>query len=385
MDAPIQDSRWLWRCANILLLTIETGRFNHGPHGFAGGLRAEHTEALPALGVAVILQAVSFLLFFASAIWTGKLCRKSFLCWYVIFMLLCAGYNFYHWPSMEGLFLGAAWPATIAGNIWMTIHYHIKVRMAKNAGTAKNTSMAKNARMAIAHASVGLFPTAKRQDCGDDSERMNSNSSSSMVKEFASECDWFFAYAMLFNFSAGAIGFFFAYLTGTHNTALTTFGLGFTGMLIVAFVLLGTTSTSKPERLAKHFKLANVISSAVFMTIAIIDWRRLGLYNFGWSCVVHWAACLYSGIAKVLVQTSVDEDLTEEGHDSEHDGEHDGGYDGEHDGEHDGEYNDEYYGEYDDEYYGEYDDEYYGEYDGEYDGEGTPYSEGSDEDESVWD
>jgi hypothetical protein len=89
-------------------------------------------------------------------------------------------------------------------------------------------------------------------------------------------------------------------------------------MLIVAFVLLGTWSTSEADRLADHFKFANVMSIAVSLIVAIVGWWRNGLYNFGWMCFAHWAACLYSGIAEVLVQTSLDEDTgEEEEHDSE--------------------------------------------------------------------
>ena len=105
-NVPIQDSRWLGHCFNILWLAFESGRFL-GFHGFAGCIRAVQTEPLqPALGFAVIVQAVSLLLFFASAVWTGKLCRKPFLCWQVVYTLSYAGYNMYHLPSMEGLFLG---------------------------------------------------------------------------------------------------------------------------------------------------------------------------------------------------------------------------------------------------------------------------------------
>lgn len=301
MDAPNQNSRWLGRCVNILWLVFESGRFL-GSHGFA-----IHTETLqPALGFAVIVQAVGLLLFFASAMWTGKLCRKPFLCWQVIYILSCAGYSWYHLPSMEWLFLGTMWPANIATNIWMTLLYR------------KETQMTKNARMAIVYSSTGLYRTAKRQDCVGDLEKAGWKSSFSMTEKHASARDWSFAYGMLFNFSAGAFALFSAYLTGTLNAALTTFGLGFTVMLIVAFVLLGTWSTSEADRLADHFRLANVISIAVSLTVAIVGRWRNELYNFGWMCFAHWAAYLYSGIAVVLVQTSLDEDTgEEEEHDSE--------------------------------------------------------------------
>lgn len=294
-DSPIQDSRWLGRCFNILWLAFETGRFL-GSHGFA-----VHTETLqPALGFAVIMQAVSLLLFFASAIWTGKLCRKPFLCWQVIYILSCADYNYYRLPSMEGLFLGTLWPANVATNIWMTLMYR------------KKAQMAKNARMVIVYSSTGLYRTAKRQDFVGDIEKAGWNSYSSTTEEDMSGRDWFFAYSMLFNFSAGTFALFSAYLTGTLNAALTTFGLGFTVMLIAAFVLLGTWSTSEADRLADYFKLANVMSIAVSLTIATVGWWRNGLCNFGWICFAHWAACLYSGIAEVVVQTSLNGDTGEE-------------------------------------------------------------------------
>lgn len=103
-DAPIEDSRWLWKCINLVWLAFQTGMFTHGPHGFAGGIRAEHTETLlPAVGVAVIVQAVSLLLFVASAIWTGKLCRAPFLCWQVFYFISSTGYTYFHRPSLAGL------------------------------------------------------------------------------------------------------------------------------------------------------------------------------------------------------------------------------------------------------------------------------------------
>ena len=174
-----------------------------------------------------------------------------------------------------------------------------------------NAQMVKNARMAIVYSNTGLYRTAKRQYCSDDLEKADWDSSL-MTEKHASGRDWFFAYSMLFNFSAGAFALSSAYLTGTLNAALTTFGLGFTVMLIVAFVLLSTWSITEADRLADHFRLANVISIAVSLSVAIVGWWRNGLYNFVWMCFVHWAACLYSGIAEVVVQTSLNEDTGEE-------------------------------------------------------------------------
>jgi len=290
-------------------LTFETGRFNHGPYGFAGGLRAEHTEILlPALGVAVVVQAVSTLLFVASVIWTGKFHKVPFFCWQFIYVFAYGFYTTYYWPSTAGLLLGAGWATNLACNVWITLRYHIKVREMKNA------------RATTAHTSTGLMLTAKRENYGDDPEeadRALNGSLSSMAEKVAPERDWYFAYVMLFQFSAGTLGFYSAYLTGTLNTALTTFGLGFLGMLIGALVLLGTTSTSHPHRLADHFKTANVGSAAFFLTFAVGTWQESGVFNFGWLCVMLWAACLNSGIAEVLVQKPLEQDLDDEEHDSE--------------------------------------------------------------------
>ena len=171
--------------------------------------------------------------------------------------------------------------------------------------------MVKNARMAIVYSNTGLYRTAKRQYCSDDLEKADWDSSL-MTEKHASGRDWFFAYGMLFNFSAGAFALFSAYLTGTLNAALTTFGLGFTVMLVVAFVLLGTWSIAEADRLADHFRLANAVSIAVSLSVAIVGWWRNGLYNFGLVRFVHWAACLYSGIAEVVMQTSLNGDTGEE-------------------------------------------------------------------------
>lgn len=45
-------------------------------------------------------------------------------------------------------------------------------------------------------------------------------------------------------------------------------------------------------------------------------WQRYGVYNPGSMWVVHWGACLNAGIAQVLLQSSLDEDSGDEGHDS---------------------------------------------------------------------
>lgn len=189
----------------------------------------------------------------------------------------------------------------------MTLHYHIEAQKESASRTA-------------AEASVGLFRTAKRPDCNNGISKADwilDDSSSPMTEEITSGRDYFFAYSMLFSFCAGTLQFFFAYLAGTLNTALTTFGLGFTGMLIVAFVLLGLTNTSEPHRLAEHFKTANVGAVALFWAIAIVDWRRTGVCNFGYMCFVHWAACLYSGIAEIMVHSSLYQDSDDEDNESE--------------------------------------------------------------------
>jgi hypothetical protein len=199
-------------------------------------------------------------------------------------------------PSMAGLWVGFFWSASLIGNVWTALHYRDEAETTKEAAATED----RNAE---------ITSELKADDRGDTVARVHrhlKDASSPMAVRLASWRGQFTAFSMLYNFSAGALGFVFAYCTGTLNTAISTFGPGFMGMIIVALVLLKFTRTLEARRLADHFITANLVSAAVSLPIGIVYWQQNSVYSFRFMCIVHWSACLYSGIALVLEQSSLE-------------------------------------------------------------------------------
>jgi hypothetical protein len=301
----------LW--GSIVVLALEASDILLGYwFGIDYGLYKEVVKMmLPTFGAAVIVQAASMLIFLAGAIWTGELATIAFAWWQLVFVVQCAAFTWIFGPKMAGALVGAVLSACLAGNVWTSLHYWVKAETAKKAaGTV--------------HTITKVLSKLKIEKCGDALEKADwtrDEGSSSETGETVSWRDWFSHFAMIFYFSAGCLAFFFAYLTGTLKTALSTFGLGFMGMIIVALVLLDLARTSEARRLAVHFRTANVVSSAIALVVGIILWRRDGVYNAGLMWVVHWAGCLNTCIAEVLLQSSLDKDSGEEEYDIEDSGE----------------------------------------------------------------
>jgi len=275
---------------------------------FANGQLREYVEMLlPTLGVAMIVQAIGMLVLLASAIWSGKLWKIAFVWWQIVYVVLCATYAILFAPSMAGLGIGAFSSACLVCNIWTALHCRVKAETIKEVA-------------ATAHTSAEVASKRKTDDRVDAFERVYwplDDASSPTAVAIASWRGRCAAFSMLFNFSAGTLGFVFAYLKGTLKTTLSTFGLGFLGMIIAALLLLDLARTLEACRLADHFKSVNVFSITFFLYFAIGDWARTGAYNFDSMCFVHWAACVYSEIAEILVQSSLDQNIDDEEYHSE--------------------------------------------------------------------
>jgi hypothetical protein len=276
--------------------------------GIGYGLYKEVVKMmLPTFGAAVIAQAASMLIFLVGAIWTGELPTIAFAWWQFVFVVQCATYTWIYGPKMAGALVGAVLSACLAGNVWTSLHNWVKAETMKKMAVTADTITTGLSKLNI-------------DDCDDTLEKADwtvDDSSSSATSEIVSWRDWFARFAMISYFSAGCLAFFFAFLTGTLKITLSTFGLGFMGMIIVALVLLDLARTSEARRLAIHCKTANVVSSAIALVVGIFLWQRDGVNNAGMMCVVHWAACLNAGIAEVLLQSSLDKDPGEEENNSE--------------------------------------------------------------------
>jgi hypothetical protein len=274
----------------------------------AYGRFAEHWKMmLPTFGAAVIVQALSMLAFLASAIRTDKFSTITFVWWQILFVAFCTTYVLTHGSSSAGLWVGSVWSACLASNVWASLHYRIKAEMRKKMAATADTIARGLSRLRI----------DDRDDALEKGNWTLDDSSSSETEGIVSRPEWLTQFAMLFYFSAGIIGFVFAYLTGTLKNALSTFGLGFMGMIIVTLVLLNFARSFEAHRLALRLKNANVVLSVISLVVGIVIWRKDGVYNFGVMSVMHWAACLNAGIAEVLLQSSPDKDSGEEEHDSE--------------------------------------------------------------------
>lgn len=304
-DSPAFTPPRLWGLIIVLVLAasdyaicslIAYGRF------------AEYWKMmLPTFGAAVLVQALSMLAFLASAIRTNKLSTITFVWWQILFVAFCTTYALTHGSSAAGLWVGSVWSACLTSNVWASLHYRVNAEMKKRMAVTADTIAKGLSRLNI----------DDRDDALEKADWTLDGSSSSETEGIVSRPEWLTQLAMLFYFSAGIIGFVFAYLTGTLKNALSTFGLGFMGMIIVTLVLLDFGRSFEAHRLALRLKNANVVLSVISLVVGIVIWRKDGVYNFGVMSVMHWATCLNAGIAEVLLQSSLDKNAGEEEHDSE--------------------------------------------------------------------
>jgi hypothetical protein len=262
---------------------------------------------LPTFGAAVIVKALSMLAFLASAIRTDKFSTIAFVWWQILFVAFCTTYVLTHGSSSAGLWVGSVWSACLASNVWASLHYRVKAEMKKKMAATADTIAKGLSRLRI----------DDRDDAVEKGNWTLDNSFSPEIEETFSRPDWLTPFAMLFYFSAGSIGFVFAYLTGTLKNALSTFGLGFMGMIVVTLVLLDFRRSFEAHRLALRLKNANVVLSVISLVVGIVIWRKDGVYNFGVMSAMHWAACLNAGIAEILLQIPAGQDSDDEEYDNE--------------------------------------------------------------------
>lgn len=244
---------------------------------------------LPTLGMAMMVQAVSMLVFLWGAMWIGKLCKVSFICWQVVYVVLCAAYALSHWPSMAGLWIGTTWSASVAVNVWIALLKRVEVETVK-----------KKMAAAMSHTGTSM---AEEQDGDNDIERAyifpSENKNTTWYGRFAG-C--YMAYSLFW----GAFGLAYAYLVGLLEIALSSFGVSFMGLFVAALLLLNFASTSEALRLAKYFETWCVVSAAIFVAIGWVFWGQEGGRFFGLACAVLWSAFLYTGIAEVLSASAFD-------------------------------------------------------------------------------
>lgn len=258
----------------------------------------QRMELLLTFGIAVVAQAVNMQVFLTSAIWTGKLCGSAFIYWQLSFLVLCGTYAVLHERSMMGLFTGALWTAGIAWGVWEALHDRVKAGTMKEAATTELTM-----------ARIG----SERDINGNPLERgyWPYDPYSPTTAKTVSLHGCLVTFFMLYYFAAGTAGFVFAYISGTLNSAVSSFGLGFLVMFFIAQLLLVFAKTWEPRRLAKHFLFATTVSCVVFLITS-----PSGRYNIGLMSVVQWVCLLYTGIAEVLMQIPPKQDLDDERIDS---------------------------------------------------------------------
>ena len=263
------------------------------------------------LGVAMIMQAISVLVFVASAICTGELYPKAFVCWQVAYGVSCVAYADFHWPSMAGLGIGAIWSISVACSIWAALSYQFKAETARKVAEAAHpTSGAVDARL------------TNPEDRSEQIYRAQDDFWPSLSEERTSLRTWIAINSMLFSFSAGTLGLVWVYVTEQLSTALPSFGFAFLAVLIGALVLLHVASHEPARDLAGRFRLCYVVWTIIYLIFAIINLWRGDWVHFGWPCALHWGACLYTGIAELLEQIA-DRDLKNEQHDDDDDDDYD--------------------------------------------------------------
>lgn len=295
--SPIIDGPQLFSLVITLYITVQNSVFYYQ---FAGNESKEYRKTLlPTLGIAMMAEAISMLVFLGSAMWTGKLCKVSFICWQVVYVVICAAYALSHWPGMSGLWIGATWSASVALNVWITLLKRVEAETAKKK-RAMAAMAAMAAMVATAHTSTSI---AEAQDGGNDLEKANIFPSNSK------NTSWYGRYAgyyMAYSFFWGAFGFVYAYMVGLLNIALSSFGIGFMVMSVVALLLLNLASTSEARRLARYFDDWHTVSAAIFVMIGWVSWGQEGGCFFGLAWAVLWSAFLYTGIAEVLREAAFD-------------------------------------------------------------------------------
>ncbi|GAB7322679.1 hypothetical protein MBLNU13_g03581t1 [Cladosporium sp. NU13] len=139
-DAPDISGPQLWSLVGVIWITGQDIVFYNQS---AGDESKEYGKMLlPTLGVAMMVEAVSMLVFLGSTMWTGKLRRVVFICWQFIYAISCNTYALLHWNGMVGLCIGASWSASVALSVLIALHNWVETetKKSKAASTSRTGS-----------------------------------------------------------------------------------------------------------------------------------------------------------------------------------------------------------------------------------------------------